>query len=130
MMCKITRFSDSLGDRLREYIPDREGALLCALLTGDRGHFDEDFDRALKKSGLAHIAAVSGMHVSVITAIFALLLGKRAGMAASLLFLPLFAAMTGFTPSVCRACMMSGLMLLASVVNREYDGPVFATPGR
>ena len=37
--------------------------------------------------------------------------------------LVVFAAMTGFTPSVCRACLMSGLMLMAALVNREYDGP-------
>ena len=122
VLCAVTRFSDYLGDMIRQIIPSpREGALLCALITGERGYFDKDFEQALRRSGLAHIAAVSGMHVSVITAIFALLLGKRAGMAASLLFLPLFAAMTGFSPSVLRAVIMGALCSTAFLMGSEYD---------
>ena len=121
MLCRAARFSHSLGTRLRQLLPDREGALLCALLTGGRGHFDKDFDRALKKSGLAHIAAVSGMHVSVITALLCSLLGKKPGVLCALPLLPVFAAMTGFSPSVIRAVIMSGLAMLAFVTRSQYD---------
>lgn len=121
MLCRATRFSEMLGAHLRELLPDREGALLCALLTGDRGHFDTELDRALKKSGLAHIAAVSGMHVSVITALLCSLLGKKPGVLLSLPLLPVFAAMTGFSPSVIRAVIMSGLAMLAFVSRSQYD---------
>ena len=121
ILCAVARFSDYLGDRIMEQLPPREGALLCALLTGERGYLDDGFELSLRRSGLAHIAAVSGMHVSVITAIFALLLGKRAGMAASLLFLPLFAAMTGFSPSVLRAVIMGALCSGGFLLRSEYD---------
>ena len=35
----------------------------------------------------------------------------------------LFAAVAGFSPSITRACIMQCLMLLATVLNREYDPP-------
>ncbi len=37
--------------------------------------------------------------------------------------LVLFAAVAGFTPSITRACMMQGLMILALLFDREYDPP-------
>ncbi len=96
-----------------------------ALLLGDTSglSYREDWD--LKVSGIRHVAAVSGLHVSILFALISTLTLRRRFFTALAGFpaLLLFAALAGFTPSVTRSCIMCGLMLLALVTNRQYDGP-------
>ena len=96
-----------------------------ALLLGEKSDVPFDADTAFKVSGISHIIAVSGLHVSMLCAVIALLGGKRRVLTA-LLGIPmlvLFAAVAGFTPSVTRACLMQILMLLALLFEKEYDPP-------
>lgn len=96
-----------------------------ALLLGDTEGLSYETVTALKVSGIYHIVAVSGMHVSILFAMVYLLSGKRRVLTA-LLGVPilfLFAAVAGFSPSIVRATIMQCLMILALLVNKEYDPP-------
>ena len=82
-------------------------------------------DTDLKISGIRHIVAVSGLHVSVLYGLISMLTLRKRFLTA-FLGIPviiLFAAIAGFTPSVTRACIMICLMMVASLLNREYDAP-------
>lgn len=96
-----------------------------ALLMGDRTGTDYETNTAFKLSGISHIIAVSGLHVSIAFSLIHMLCLKRR--LPTVIFgaggVLLFAAVAGFTPSVTRACIMQILMLLAMLVDREYDGP-------
>lgn len=96
-----------------------------ALLLGDTSGLSYKTDTDLKVSGIRHVAAVSGLHVSILFALIgAVTFRKRIFTAlAGIPVLFLFAAIAGFTPSVNRACIMSALTLLAQMLNKEYDGP-------
>ncbi len=96
-----------------------------ALLLGDTSGLDYKTDTHLKISGIRHVAAVSGLHVSILFAMLELVLGRNRWrmIALGLPALVLFAAVAGFSPSVNRACLMWGLMLLALVCGKEYDSP-------
>jgi len=96
-----------------------------ALILGDTTDLDYATDTALKVSGIRHVAAISGLHVSILFALISMVSMKKRWLSA-LLGIPcliLFAALAGFSPSVNRACIMAGLMVLAPLVSREYDGP-------
>ena len=94
-----------------------------ALLLGDSTGLNYETDTNLKISGIRHIIAVSGLHVSVLYGAIAALTRRRRFLTAliGIPVLVLFAAMVGFTPSVTRACIMVGLMMLSSVFLRQYD---------
>lgn len=96
-----------------------------ALLIGDRTGIDYETNTAFKISGISHIVAVSGLHVSILFSLVYLFSGRKR-LFLFLLGTPvlfLFAAITGFTPSVTRACIMQFLVLLALLFDREYDPP-------
>ncbi len=100
-------------------------AFARALLLGDTTGIDYETDTALKVSGIRHIIAVSGLHVTILFSLIYVLTGKKRWPAA-LLGLPallLFAAVAGFSPSITRACLMHTLMLLSMLADREYDPP-------
>lgn len=96
-----------------------------ALLLGDGSDISYEVDTAFKVSGIRHIIAVSGLHVSILFSVVYLLSGKRRVLTA-LLGIPsllLFAAVAGFIPSITRACIMQCLMIIALLLDREYDPP-------
>lgn len=96
-----------------------------ALLLGDRSGIDYETSTAFKVSGISHIIAVSGLHVSILFSLVYVLCFKKRWLVA-LIGIPvmvLFAAVAGFSPSVTRATIMITLMMLAMCVGRDYDGP-------
>ena len=100
-----------------------------ALLIGDGSGLDYETDTAFKLSGIRHVIAVSGLHVSILYGLLSVVTTKKRFMTV-LLGLPLmllFAAVAGFTPSVVRACIMVGLMIIALAFDREYDPPTALT---
>ena len=100
-------------------------AFAKALLLGDAQDLDYATDTAFKVSGMRHIIAVSGLHISILFSLLFLLTGNRRRLTCiiSLFVLLLFAAVAGFTPSITRACIMHGLMSIAFLLRREYDPP-------
>ena len=110
---------------LDQAFPADTAGFARALLLGDSSLLTYEEDTAFQVSGIRHVIAVSGLHVSILFALVYTLCGKRRILTA-LLGIPLlfvFAAVAGFTPSVMRACLMQVLMILALLFNREYDPP-------
>ena len=122
-----------LPQYLRNYVlqlmdklfPEDTAGFAKALLLGDSSDLSAEMDTAFRNSGIRHIIAVSGLHVSILFSMVSVLTGKRRWLTA-ILGIPvliLFAAVAGFTPSVTRACIMQGLILLAMALDQEYDSP-------
>ncbi len=108
---------------LENCFPGDAVAFAKALLLGQSDEISYDVDTDFKLSGIRHIIAVSGLHVSILYGFLSVLTAKRRFLTA-LLGIPVlavFAAVAGFTPSVVRACIMVGLMMVATAFNREYD---------
>lgn len=96
-----------------------------ALLIGQTNNLSYETVTALKVSGVYHIVAVSGMHVSILFALVFLLCGRQRILTAvfGIPVLCLFAAVAGLSPSIVRACIMQVLMIIALLTNKEYDPP-------
>lgn len=110
---------------LDKAFPDDTAWFAKALLMGEKSDVPHDANTAFKVSGISHIIAVSGLHISMLCAAIALISGKRR-ILMTIVGIPvlfLFAAVAGFTPSVTRACLMQSLMLLALLFDKEYDPP-------
>ena len=114
-----------IQELLEHFIPNDCVAFAKALLLGDTSGLSYQTDTNLKISGIRHIVAVSGLHVAILFAILNTVTFRKRFLTAfvGLPVLLLFSAVSGFTPSVMRACIMAGLMLLSQLVNKEYDGP-------
>ncbi len=121
----VPNFRKDIGNILLEAFEEDTAPFALALLLGDDRQLTFEQDASFQISGIRHVIAVSGFHVAVLFGLIYLLCGNRRGLIA-LLGLPmlvLFCAVAGFTPSVVRACIMQALMILALLVDREYDPP-------
>ena len=118
-------WAQRLEEILSEAFPADAAAFAKALLLGDKSDLLWSQSRDFSRSGISHIVAVSGLHVSILFAFFSMATGKRRFLMV-LLGIPvllLFGAMAGFTASVTRAVIMQIIFLLALALNREYDPP-------
>lgn len=112
--------------RVNEKADGEVAGVIRAVCFGDKSGLSRETIAAFSDAGLSHLAAVSGFHMSVITmgffGLLCLLSIKRRVAAMVTLPLPLvFAALTGFSYSTLRACVMCALVLLANVWRLQSD---------
>jgi competence protein ComEC len=119
------RLRRTLQNRVGELFPEDSVPFLQALLLGESSGLDYATETALSLSGLRHVAAVSGLHLSILFSV--VFFFTRRNRYLSLLVgapvLLIFSAMVGFTPSILRSALMQLLMLGALALDREYDPP-------
>lgn len=122
----IHNIKRNIVEKVRGILPEDTANLCTGLLVGEKSQLSEDIQENFRKSSLSHMLAISGAHVSYIllgvtTFIQKLKLHKRWGKVILILFFTFFMALTGFTPSVTRSCIMVILQLLASILFRKSD---------
>lgn len=101
-------------------------AVSTAILTGDRTDIPDEIRLSFRKSGISHLFAVSGMHLAIWTGAVFWILQKRSRVKLIpnlivLLLIWLYAAFTGFSPSVIRAGVMLSLLCIANAARRHAD---------
>ena len=123
---RLYQLNRNCGRAISHRLPEESAAVLRAISLGDKSTMSNSLKDDLKISGLSHMTAVSGMHVTTfISAVYILLsLLKRNQYK---FFLPvcgvilLFMLFTGASPSVVRASVMSVLALVAYKLYRKED---------
>ena len=116
--------SHKIKQQVLSLFESEDGAIITALLTGDKTELNKNDELIydLQRSGLSHLVAVSGMHVSFLLALVGLLIrSRRAANLVSLPLMVLFCAITGFAPGVVRACVMRLFVTVAWDNERVSD---------
>ena len=93
---------------------------------GDKSGFSDNLTKIFSKSGINHIVAVSGMHLSILIGFLFMFASKtrihyKFRNLITILFVVLYMALTGFSPSVVRAGIMAIFMLISAILDTEYD---------
>ena len=119
------RWRHQIMDTIELVFPDDTAGFAKALLLGDSTDLTYRQNRDFQVSGIRHVIAVSGLHVSILFALIYLTFGRQRVLNTvfGIPLLIVFAAIAGFTPSIVRACVMQCLILLALLTNKEYDPP-------
>lgn len=108
-----------------ERVFGEDAPLYQALLLGDKGGMEADVVRSMRLTGIAHLLAVSGLHLSIVAAALDALLsflgGRRLRAAAKAALLCAYAALTGGAPGTIRALIMALMRELAALRGRRYD---------
>lgn len=104
---------------------DGHAGILTAIVTGDKTGLDAETKDLYRKSGIAHILAISGLHISLIgMGLFSLLrrqLSISAASIASGLVMVCFCILSGESASAVRATIMFLLRLLALRLGKSFD---------
>jgi len=124
---KLLRFRQNLISQLKEHgMSNDELAVVSALALGYKDQLSDEIRHAYASSGAMHILAVSGLHVGIIYGILVFLFSfikndklKIPKTVLIIVFIWLYALMTGLSPSVSRAALMFSIMSLGLLQNKS-----------
>jgi competence protein ComEC len=124
----------AVAQRIRSQLPEASGAVAIALTVGDQTALRAPDINAMRDSGLAHLMSISGLHIGIAAGLFFF------GLRFALAFVPwialrypvkkwaavlaimaavLYAGLAGWTPPTQRSLLMTGIALLAIILDRS-----------
>ena len=120
----INGLQNSIRENLITILPKETADIASALLIGDSKCIDKNEKKIFSDANLAHVLAISGMHVSYFILGLSFLLkkfDKRKGKIVCILFLMFFACLVGASSSVVRAVIMSCILISSKLFYRKSD---------
>jgi competence protein ComEC len=116
-----------IGGVIGRLYPPEAAGLIRGILLGDRGGIDRRCRDEFARAGVAHVLAISGLHVGCVAAILFLLLSllrvpRAVAVAITLPALLLYGLLSGMPPSVRRAIAMVSGAAVAGAAGRRIDG--------
>lgn len=107
---------------------EEDGGALAAILLGEKQGMDREIRELYQVNGIAHVLAISGLHLSFLgVGVYHLLRritgSYTVGGLAGVLFLSAYILMIGMTVSAFRAMVMFLLRIGADLSGRHYDSP-------
>ena len=102
------------------------GRFVAALLLGDSSFIDKETRQEFSAAGVAHVLALSGLHVGFLALIIWWLLfpldylrQKKLRLVITIIAIALFTVFTGLSPSVVRATVMIGMVFASLIFYRR-----------
>lgn len=103
-----------------------KGGILCAMILGEKRGMDPEIKELYQSNGIAHVLAISGLHLTFIGMGVYQLIRKLSGSyvfagLAGMAFLWAYVLMVGMSVSAVRALVMFFIRLGADMTGRVYD---------
>lgn len=113
-------------EQLLEVMEERDAGVLGTMILGEKSYLPADRKEQFQKTGIGHLLAISGLHVSLLGAgLFFFLrsycLPMRQAVVFTVVFLFLYGQFTGFPVATERAVLMMACGLFARYTGRCYD---------
>lgn len=107
-------------------LPPKEASAIKAMILGDRDNLDSHIQYIYRKAGISHILAISGLHISILSAIILSILNRigvnrRKSSAILMVVMILYCIFTGASPSTVRAVAMITIVMVANIIYRQSD---------
>ena len=127
----VENLRTDLANRIRVEIGGAEGEIAAALVAGVRAGIPEDVNEALRRTGLAHVLSISGLHMALVAATIMAVLRvgfaffpdfasrhpvKKYAASAALVALAVYLFISGTAVAAERSFIMIGVMLIAVLV--------------
>ncbi len=120
------KLNGSLCRSIEDAVGGEEGRLISALLLGSRDRISYETQRDFRRSGVTHILALSGMHMTVIMGFLDMLLRRIGIPRGSRCFILLaemafYLLLTGFAVSAVRAAVMLSCVYISHIFREGND---------
>lgn len=134
VLVAINQTRSKIAARIRTVLPGMSGDVAVALVIGDKSGIPEEVQESLRATGLAHILAISGLHMALVTLtviwVVRLLCAlspdfatrhpvKKLAALTGFLFATTYLAMSGWGVATQRAWIMISVMLCAVLLDRR-----------
>lgn len=110
----------------RQILPPGNAGILSAMILGETSLLDADLKELFRQSGISHILAISGLHISILgLTLYRLLrhmeLSNVISSEISIFIIFSYGVLTNFSVSTNRAVVMMIILMSAGLIGRTYD---------
>ena len=121
---------EKLAEKIDQILSEKSAPIAKAMFLGIKDEIPQEIRDGFSKTGIAHILAISGLHVAILSYAFNFLLKKlkaerKLRFAVNIILLLLYAALTGFAPSILRAVLMTIFVIIGRWKFAKRDTLVF-----
>ncbi len=122
----FNKSKDFIEKLFKNHMNDENANLILSIILGDKKYLDDEFYVNIQKTGLAHLFAVSGLHIAIIYGalikFFKLLgFGRKIGWTITWGILWLYGFLIGFPISVFRSLLMFNFLFASRLMYRRYN---------
>lgn len=114
--------------QIAKLLPEEQASLVSGILLGEKSRIDAELKTLYQMGGIAHILAISGLHISLLGGLLFRLMRRArvpipvAGII-TIAGLLLYGMMTGMSLATMRAIWMMVIFLVAQMFGKSYDMP-------
>lgn len=124
VLAVILSFKEKLRDSIYQNLASPRSSLLEGIVLGGEGRMSDSLKEKFNITSLRHITAVSGMHITILSAILmqffiGLGLWRSQAFYLTMILLILFIVMVGLPSSAVRAGIMGGFFLFGQKIGRK-----------
>ncbi len=122
--------SESLRESIRIFLnqnmDNEQASISYASLFGDKTYVNDSVKENFSISGIAHLLAISGLHIGFITSMLSFILDKTRmkkyiNISIISVFLLFYCYLCSFSVSVVRASIMFLVLSIAGIMGKQYD---------
>lgn len=123
---RLYHLRQAFAKRLTTYLPQNLAGVEAAMLLGEKSELTDEWSDTFRTAGIAHLLAVSGLHVALLCGLFAMGQGRRSRFSVPRVLLQitvllLYMGLTGLPFSVFRAGVMFLIMLVGNLLLQPPD---------
>lgn len=124
---KLFRLQKDIVCVYEQLFEAKNASLATAMVLGDKQNLDMDVKELYQRNGIAHLIAISGLHIAMIGGMLYQFLRKFTGSypfaaAIGATFIVCYGVMTGLSGATMRAIIMLVVSIGADICGRKYDG--------
>lgn len=120
------KFSNDVINLFNKYLTDKNSNFLTGIILGKSKFIDEEELLKFRELGLAHLLAVSGLHIGIIAGFLIYLLShlginRRINIILTICTIWAYGIIIGAPASAMRACLMFTILFYSQIIHEPYD---------
>ena len=120
------KITNNIENLFKSHLNPKNSSLITSIILGKSSYLEEDNLTIYREMGLAHILAVSGLHIGLIAGFIFFVLSnigikRRANILLILTIIWTYGYLIDFPPSILRANIMFSILFYSQLIHQPYD---------
>lgn len=121
-----SKFTGMVENTFNQYLSEKNSSLLSSIFLGKSSYLSSEDIDLYREMGLAHLLAVSGLHIGIISGFISFVLSnlgvkKRINIVITLSTIWIYGYLIGFPPSILRSGIMFTILYYSQLIHEPYD---------
>lgn len=121
-----SKFTDLVANTFNAYLSEDNASLMTGIFLGQSSYLKDEDISIYRDMGIAHILAVSGLHIGIISGFIFFILSnlgikRRVNVLITLSTIWIYGYLIGFPPSILRSNTMFTVLYLSQLIHEPYD---------